>query len=106
MLAGAIACFGKKIILVHIHGGSVTKGSFDDIIRHSLTKLSHFHYTAIDEYAKRIKQMGEEDFRVEVVGAPGLDYIKKYSNHIVSKKIKIFTKKNIYFYVFIQKQII
>ena len=93
MLAGAIACFGKKIILVHIHGGSVTKGSFDDIIRHSLTKLSHFHYTAIDEYAKRIKQMGEEDFRVEVVGAPGLDYIKKYSNHIVSKKIKIFTKK-------------
>ena len=92
MLGGALACFGKKILLVHIHGGSITKGSFDDTIRHSLTKLSHFHYTAIDEYAKRIKQMGEEKFRVKTVGAPGLDYIKKYSKQINNDKIKFFTK--------------
>ena len=94
MVAGALACFGKKILLVHIHGGSVTKGSFDDTIRHTLTKLSHFHYTPIKEYAKRIKQMGEEDFRVKVVGAPGLDYLKKYSQHINNEEIKKFTKED------------
>ena len=93
MVAGALACFGKNILLVHIHGGSVTKGSFDDTIRHTLTKLSHFHYTPIKQYAKRIKQMGEESFRIKVVGAPGLDYIKKYSNFINSEKIKKFTSK-------------
>ena len=98
MVAGALACFGKKILLVHIHGGSVTKGSFDDTIRHALTKLSHFHYTPIKEYAKRIKQMGEENFRVKVVGAPGLDYIKKYSSFVNSEKIKKFT---IYDYVLV-----
>ena len=100
MLSGAIACFGKKILLIHIHGGSVTKGSFDDLIRHSLTKLSHYHYTSIDEYAKRIKQMGEESFRVKVVGAPGLDYIKEYSKNISSEKIKKFIKKKYIFLCF------
>ncbi len=93
MLGAAIACFGKKILLVHIHGGSVTKGSFDDTIRHSITKLSHFHFTAINEYAKRIKQMGEEKFRVKTVGAPGLDYIKEYAKQINTTEIKFFKKK-------------
>tara|TARA_B110000003_G_scaffold273722_1_gene312067 strand:+ start:1395 stop:2540 length:1146 start_codon:yes stop_codon:yes gene_type:complete len=93
MLGGALACFGKKILLVHIHGGSITKGSFDDVIRHSLTKLSHFHYTPINEYAKRIRQMGEENFRIKVVGAPGLDNIIEYSNKIDDDLIKSFIKK-------------
>lgn len=93
MLGGALACFGKKILLVHIHGGSITKGSFDDVIRHSLTKLSHFHYTPINEYAKRIRQMGEENFRIKVVGAPGLDNIIKYSKKNDNDLIKSFIKK-------------
>lgn len=92
MISGALACFGKKILIIHIHGGSITKGSFDDIIRHALTKLSHFHLTAIPQYAQRIKQMGEENFRVKVVGAPGLDYIYKLSRSLSDKKIKFFIK--------------
>lgn len=92
MMSGAIACFGKKILIIHIHGGSITEGSFDDNIRHSLTKLSHFHLTPIKEYYKRLIQMGEEKFRIKVVGAPGLDYIKKFSKKIESKEIKNFSK--------------
>ena len=92
MLAGALACFGKKILIVHIHGGSITKGSFDDTVRHTLTKLSHFHFTPINEYAERIRQLGEEKFRIKVVGAPGLDNLKKYSDQIDSFVIKSFIK--------------
>lgn len=98
VLAGALAAFGKKILIVHIHGGSVTLGSFDDQIRHSLTKLSHIHLTSIEEYGKRLRQLGEEKWRIKIVGAPGIDYIKKNCESIKIKAIKNFLlkKKNLY----------
>ena len=57
--------FGKKILIVHVHGGSVTQGSFDDQIRHAITKISHIHLTPIKEYADRIHQMGEEKWKID-----------------------------------------
>ena len=77
VLAAAIAAFGKNILIVHVHGGSVTLGSFDDQIRHSLTKLSHIHLTSHNDYVKRIIQLGEEKWRIKNLGAPGLDVTKK-----------------------------
>ena len=90
VLAAAIAAFGKNILIVHIHGGSVTFGSFDDQIRHSLTKLSHFHLTSHREYSKRLRQLGEEKWRIKVVGAPGLDVTEKFSKKLNNKLIKKF----------------
>ena len=94
VLAGAIAAFGKKILIVHVHGGSVTQGSFDDQIRHAITKISHIHLTPIKEYADRIHQMGEEKWRIKIVGSPGLDYIKKYSIKLRNKVIKTFLSRD------------
>lgn len=65
-----------KIPIAHIHGGEATFGIIDDPIRHSVTKMSAFHFASIDLYAKRIIQMGENPKRVFVVGAIGLDNIK------------------------------
>ena len=93
-LAGALAAFGKKILIVHIHGGSVTLGAFDDQVRHSLTKLSHIHLTSIKHYADRIHQMGEEKWRIKVVGAPGIDYLKKFSKDLKDKFLKKFILAN------------
>lgn len=93
VFAGALAAFGKKILIVHIHGGSVTLGSFDDQIRHSLTKLSHIHLTSIEEYGKRLRQLGEEKWRIKIVGAPGIDYIKKNCESIKIDAIKNFLLK-------------
>tara|TARA_Y100000746_G_C15445403_1_gene424753 strand:+ start:77 stop:1231 length:1155 start_codon:yes stop_codon:yes gene_type:complete len=93
-LAGALAAFGKKILIVHIHGGSVTLGAFDDQVRHSLTKLSHIHLTSIKQYADRIQQMGEEKWRIKVVGAPGIDYLKNFSKNLKDKYLKKFIIKN------------
>jgi UDP-hydrolysing UDP-N-acetyl-D-glucosamine 2-epimerase len=65
-----------KIPIAHIHGGETTFGLIDDPIRHSVTKMSAFHFASIDLYARRIVQMGEDPGRVFVVGAIGLDNIK------------------------------
>jgi len=74
-----IAATIHKIPIAHIHGGEVTFGLIDDPIRHSVTKMSAIHFAAIDLYAKRIIQMGEDPNNVHIVGAIGLDNIKATS---------------------------
>lgn len=73
MHAAALAALPFKIPVAHIHGGELTEGAIDDALRHSTTKLSHLHFAATQEYARRIVQMGEEPWRVTVCGAPSLD---------------------------------
>ena len=66
-----------RIPVAHIHGGEATEGLIDEPIRHSITKMSHLHFTATDEYAKRVRQLGEHPDRIFMVGTPGLDNIEK-----------------------------
>ncbi len=76
MHAATLAAVPFQIPIAHIHGGELTGGAIDDAFRHSMTKLSHLHFVATDEYHQRILQMGEEPWRVVVSGAPGLDKIR------------------------------
>ena len=64
-----------KIPIAHIHGGELTEGTIDDAIRHSITKMSLFHFTASNIYRKRVIQLGEDPSRVFNTGAPGVDNI-------------------------------
>jgi len=73
MHAAALAALPFKIPVAHMHGGEVTEGAIDDALRHSMTKLSHLHFVATEEYARRVRQLGEEPWRVTVSGAPALD---------------------------------
>lgn len=73
MQAAALAALPFRIPVAHIHGGEITRGAFDDALRHTITKLSHLHFVAMEEYGRRVVQMGEEPWRVTVSGAPGLD---------------------------------
>ena len=73
MHAAALAALPFKIPVAHIHGGELTEGVIDDALRHSMTKLSHLHFAATQEYRRRLVQMGEEPWRVTVSGAPSLD---------------------------------
>jgi GDP/UDP-N,N'-diacetylbacillosamine 2-epimerase (hydrolysing) len=75
MLASAVAATYMGIPIAHIHGGDVS-GNVDEPVRHTITKLAHIHFAATRESAKRIKRMGEEPWRIHVVGAPGLDPIQ------------------------------
>ncbi|MBF0232993.1 MAG: UDP-N-acetylglucosamine 2-epimerase (hydrolyzing) [Desulfamplus sp.] len=71
--AGMVA----KIPIAHIHGGETTEGAFDEAIRHSITKMAHFHFAAAELYRRRIIQLGESPKRVFNYGAIGLDNINK-----------------------------
>jgi GDP/UDP-N,N'-diacetylbacillosamine 2-epimerase (hydrolysing) len=79
MLAAAVAAFFLDVPIVHLHGGEVTKGAFDDSIRHVITKLSRVHCVAADAYATRVIQLGETPECVHVVGGLGVDQASKLS---------------------------
>ena len=74
--AAALAALPFKIPVAHLHGGESTEGAFDDALRHSITKLSHLHFVATEEYGRRVIEMGEEPWRVTVSGALGLDNLR------------------------------
>jgi len=76
-LAAAVSALILGIPIAHIHGGEITAGAVDDSIRHSITKMSSFHFTATEVYRKRIIRMGEAPERVFVTGAPGLDRLRE-----------------------------
>jgi len=63
--------FKKPII--HLHGGEKSEGAIDEQIRHMITKASHLHFVACDDYAQNIIKMGEEKFRVHNTGALAVD---------------------------------
>ncbi len=75
MLAAATAAFFLGIPIMHLHGGEVTDGAFDDTIRHAITKLSHIHCVAHEDYARRVIQLGEQPENVHVVGSLGVDQL-------------------------------
>ncbi|GAC06783.1 MAG: UDP-N-acetylglucosamine 2-epimerase (hydrolyzing) [Alteromonadaceae bacterium] len=67
------------IPIVHLHGGEITEGAYDDAIRHAITKLSYLHMTSTDEHKRRVIQLGEAPERVFNVGAIGLDHLNRGS---------------------------
>lgn len=77
MFGFAAAAVPLNIPIAHIHGGELSYGAIDDVFRHAITKMAHLHFAATDGYARRIRQMGEEDWRVCVSGAPALDTLRR-----------------------------
>ena len=74
--AGSAALIAN-IPVAHLHGGETTEGAFDEAIRHSITKMSHLHFTAAEEYKNRVIQLGEHPSRVFNVGGMGIENIKR-----------------------------
>lgn len=69
----AIPALIYNIPIIHIHGGEKTEGAIDEKIRHSITKMASVHFPSIEQYAKRIEQMGESPDYIFAVGALGID---------------------------------
>lgn len=92
-LAAAVAGAHMNIPVAHIHGGDVTAGGcIDEPIRHAITRFAHIHFPATKKSAERITKMGEEPWRVHVVGPLGIyamvknDFIPKAE---LCKKLKL-----------------
>ena len=72
------ACF-ERIPIAHLNGGEITEGAIDDVIRHAITKFSHLHFVANEEYRKRVIQLGENPATVFNVGGMSIDAINSIS---------------------------
>lgn len=72
MLAVAATALIYRIPVAHMHGGEVTQGAFDESIRHSITKMSHLHFTSTEESRNRVIQLGENPDHVFNTGAIGV----------------------------------
>ena len=77
LFSAAFCAHVAKIPIAHISGGETTAGAFDEAIRHSITKMSWWHFVAADEYKRRVIQLGEDPKRVILVGGLGVDNIMK-----------------------------
>ncbi len=73
--AAQVSC----VPVAHIHGGETTEGAIDEAFRHSITKMSHFHFASCEVYRQRIIQLGEAPDRVFNVGALGVEKIRRMS---------------------------
>jgi GDP/UDP-N,N'-diacetylbacillosamine 2-epimerase (hydrolysing) len=77
IFSAASAAMIARIPIAHLHGGETTEGAFDESIRHSITKMSHIHFTATEEYKDRVIQLGEHPHTVFNVGGLGIENIKR-----------------------------
>jgi UDP-N-acetylglucosamine 2-epimerase (hydrolysing) len=71
-LAGAITGSLRNILVAHVEGGEIS-GTIDELIRHSISKLSHIHFVATDTAKKRLLQLGEKENTIYQIGSPDVD---------------------------------
>ncbi len=102
-----IAASQSGVPVIHIEGGDITEGGcYDDNVRHAMTKLSHLHCVTNEQSMRRIKSLGEEEWRISNIGLPCLDniYKKNYAtreeliekfNLDLNKPLIIFTQHSV-----------
>ncbi|WP_455102070.1 UDP-N-acetylglucosamine 2-epimerase [Prevotella nigrescens] len=69
----SIAAAMHRIPILHLHGGELTIANYDEFIRHSITKMSTWHFTSTLDYRKRVIQLGENPKNVYYLGALGAE---------------------------------
>ena len=107
MLIGPISAIPHNIPVIHFFGGAVSEGAIDELVRHAITKMSHYHFVLLEKYRKRLIKMGEESWRIKTIGMHELINLKKQkiiSLSQLGKKYDFdFYKPYILFYPYIQQ---
>lgn len=78
--------------IVHINGGEVTEGAIDEVVRSMTTKAAHLHFVACEEYAKNVRGMGEDGWRVHNTGSLSVDSIRTIEK---IQKVELFEELNL-----------
>ena len=80
LIASIVAAY-TDIPIAHIQAGELS-GNIDGQARHAIGKFSNLHFASNQDAALRLKKLGEEKFRIKLVGAPQLDdlYNGKFNN--------------------------
>ena len=103
-MAAALACAYTNTPIAHIQAGELS-GNIDGQARHAIGKFAHLHLASNTDAKNRLLKLGEEPFRVKIVGAPQLDDIEKFKNkklnfHKIRTLYNLPKKKNYYVVVF------
>lgn len=85
-MATAIAATYLNIPLAHIQGGEIT-GNIDELVRHAITKLSHYHFPSTEQSRERLIKMGEEPERIVNSGCPSIDTLCHQDLSISNEKM-------------------
>lgn len=75
-LACAIVGSINNIKVAHIEGGELS-GTIDEVLRHSISKLSNLHFVTNNSAKSRLIQMGELSSSIFTIGSPDVDLILK-----------------------------
>ncbi|PPJ47719.1 UDP-N-acetylglucosamine 2-epimerase (hydrolyzing) [Rhizobium sp. KAs_5_22] len=76
VMTGAVAAIYHHIPIVHVGGGDhADDGNVDNLVRHAVSKMAHLHMATTELSGQRLRQLGEEPWRIHVTGASGLDRI-------------------------------
>lgn len=100
MMAVAIAAAMQRIPILHLHGGEATYANYDEFIRHSISKMSTYHFASTEAYRKRIIQLGEDPNRVFNMGALGAENCQMIDEKIVDGRVKTLHEKNYFVIAF------
>ena len=100
MMAVAIAAAMQRIPILHLHGGEATYGNYDEFIRHSISKMSTYHFASTEAYRRRIIQLGEDPDRVFTMGALGAENCQRIDEKTVDKRVKALSDKKYFVIAF------
>lgn len=78
--AAAISAHLNSIPIVHLHGGESTHGALDDKLRHAISQLSTWHFTAAEQYRQRVIAMGHDSDSVHNIGPMVADSLINFTS--------------------------
>ena len=70
--------------IAHIQAGELS-GNIDGVARHAIGKFAHLHFASNKDAYNRLLKLGEEKFRIKLVGAPQLDDLKNIEKEKINK---------------------
>lgn len=80
-----LTCAYMAIPVAHFFGGDIAKdGNIDNSVRYAASKFAHIHFPTLEQHKKNLLHLGEDDWRIFVVGNPALDRLNEIE--VITKK--------------------
>lgn len=109
-ISTTMVCAYMDIAVAHFFGGDIAKdGNIDNSVRYAAGKFAHIHFPTLEQHRQNLLKLGEDDFRIHVVGNPALDRIvetPKISKTELFKNLNVENKNIAQYAVLIQHPII
>ena len=77
MFAAVSAAVPYQINISHLYGGERTEGAIDDCLRHAISLMSKWHFTACEDYKKRVEELTLQKNRTFNLGHLSIDNLKR-----------------------------